>query len=255
MKEKAEAVADILRMITGRKKKKHFTSAIIVAAGSSERMQASVSKQFLNVAGIPTIARTLSAFEKSEYINEIILVTRSEDKEKMKKIAVDYSISKLKAIEYGGKTRQESVLAGLEKIDEKSDFVAIHDGARCLVSPSIIEKVCLAAFESGAATAAHRVTDTVKIEGTLQFVKSTPERDKVWLAQTPQVFRSNLYRVAAYTAKKERFTATDDTSLVENINYRVKLVDCGKDNIKITLPGDVELAEFILSKRNKTDLS
>jgi 2-C-methyl-D-erythritol 4-phosphate cytidylyltransferase len=255
MKEKTEAIADILRMISGKKKKKYFISAIIVAAGNSERMQSSVSKQFLNVAGIPIIARTLSAFQKSQYINEIILVTRPEDKEKMSKIAAEYSISKLKAIEHGGKTRQESVLAGLEKIDERSDFVAIHDGARCLVSPSIIEKVCLAAFESGAATAAHRVTDTVKIESALQFVKSTPERDKVWLVQTPQVFGSNLYRVAAYTAKKDSFTATDDTSLVENINYRVKLVDCGKDNIKVTLPGDVELAEFILSKRNTADLS
>ena len=136
-------------------------------------------------------------------------------------------------------------------MDKRSKYVAISDGARCLVTPTIINSVCRSAYKYRAATAAHRSTDTVKIADKKGFIDSTADRDIVWLAQTPQVFKTKLYRAAAYTALKKGFKATDDNSLVENVGHAVRLVECGAQNIKITTREDVAIAEGILLDRQK----
>ena len=146
-----------------------------------------------------------------------------------------------------------SVLKGLDAVSSKSKFVAIADGARCLTTPDQIDIVCHTAYKYKAATAAHRSTDTVKIADKKGFIESTADRNMVWLAQTPQVFKTNLYRSAAYTAFKKGFEATDDNSLVENIKYPIRLVECGAQNIKITTREDLCLAEAILQDRKRVE--
>lgn len=226
---------------------KHFTSAIIAAAGSSERF--GENKQALNILDVPVLIHTLRAYDASDCIDEVIIVTRKDDIELWQKQCDLFSIKKVKKIIEGGKTRQESVLKGFEAIDEKAKFVAIADGARCLVTPTNINDVCFAAYKNKAATAAHQATDTVKIARSGRFIESSPDRSTVWLAQTPQVFKVNLYRAAAYTALKENVNVTDDNSLVEFIGHPIYLVECGAQNIKITTKDDVIIAESILKQR------
>jgi 2-C-methyl-D-erythritol 4-phosphate cytidylyltransferase len=223
------------------------TSAVIVAAGNSTRMGKGVSKQLLKLSGVPALARTLHAFSQSGYIDEIILVTRAEDMHDITLLLTKYGIKKPVRLVVGGATRADSVKRGVAAIDKKAKFVAIHDGARCLVTPQMIKKVLRAAYMHRAATAACTVHDTVKIATKRGFIERTENRDLVWLAQTPQVFDVNLYRAALANVKDD--TLTDDSQLIEAIGYPVKLVDCGKENIKITTPDDIDMAEFILSKR------
>ena len=138
---------------------------------------------------------------------------------------------------------------GLDAVDGHAKFVAISDGARCLITEDQITAVCRAAYKYKAATAAHRSTDTVKIADSKGFIDSTTDRKTVWLAQTPQVFKTKLYRAAAYTAMKKGFEGTDDNMLVENIHHPVRLVECGAQNIKITTREDMVYAEALLQKR------
>lgn len=248
----ARKISDVIRAVCGKERYKR-TAAIIVAAGDSSRMQGQ-NKQFLSVGGIPVLARSVMAFQSSPCIDEIVVVTKKDDIRSVIDICEKYSCDKVIAVVGGGANRQESVWLGFGEISDNSEFVAIHDGARCLVTPECIEKVCHEAYVYGAATAAHRVTDTVKKTGKNTYAEETLDRDKIWLANTPQVFSSNLYRAAAYTARENNFLATDDCSLVEHIGYStVKLVECGKDNIKITVPDDIEFAELLLELRKKKE--
>ena len=242
----AEFAADVVLTLGG-KDSSPRTAAIIVAAGSSTRMGAKVSKQFLEVNGTPVLAHTLHAFEKSRYIDEIIVVSRAEDIDTVKRLGAAHKISKLTQVVCGGDTRAASVRRGFRKIHPKTRFVAIHDGARCLVTPQQIAKVCRMAYRHHAATAACPVCDTVKLKNQRGFIETTIDRSKVFLAQTPQVFHADLSRAALAYVKDD--SITDDNQLMERIKHPVKLVDCGKENIKITTPDDIAMAEFILSKR------
>lgn len=242
----AGKVADLLRLAGG--KKRPHTSAIIVAAGSSTRMGSTVSKQFLEVAGIPVLARTLLAFENTKQIDEIIVVARQSELALVSELATKWRISKLAAVVTGGDTRAASVKNGFLHVHHTAKFVAIHDGARCLVTPEMIEKVCRAAYRHKAATAACTVFDTVKTATRRGFIAKTVDRSSVYLATTPQIFSTNLYRAALETVKNAELL-TDDNQLMERLPYPVKLVDCGKDNLKITEPRDMRLAEFILKER------
>ena len=248
IEELAHGVADVLRAAQGKKKYKP-TGAIIVAAGGSSRMQG-IDKQFLEVCGMPVIAHSVKAFELCPAIDEIIIVTKEESVDAMRALCQSHGFSKVKDIVVGGATRQESVWNGFLKIDDSTEFVAIHDGARCLITPEQIERIVLEAYRCGAATAATPATDTVKRSEKGGFISETVDRDKVWLAQTPQVFSSNLYRAASYTASEAKFSATDDCMLAERIKFNtVKLVDCGKYNLKITTQDDIAVVDAILSKR------
>ena len=244
-------ITGALRAISGTPHPKNFTSAIIAAAGLSERFGGDVTKQMTEIRGVPVLIHTLKAFEQADCIHEIVVVAKLNEISAWEILCREHGITKVTKIVQGGFTRQESVLCGLDAVDKKSKFVAISDGARCLITPDIINSVCRSAYKYKAATAAHRSTDTVKIADKKGFIDSTADRDTVWLAQTPQVFKTKLYRAAAYTALKKGFTATDDNSLVENIGHPIRLVECGARNIKITTREDIAIAEGVLCDREK----
>ena len=244
-------IVGVLRAISGSPNPKNFTSAIIAAAGLSERFGGSVTKQMTELCGEPVLVHTIKAYEETDCIHEIIIVARHDEIPFWEKICKDYGFKKVSKIVAGGHTRQESVMKGLDEVDDKSKFVAIADGARCLTTPYNIKDVCRAAYKYKAATAAHRSTDTVKIADSKGFIDKTTDRDTVWLAQTPQVFRTKLYRAAAYNALKEGFKGTDDNSLVEFIGHPIRLVECDAQNIKITTQYDMAVAEGILNKRKE----
>ena len=246
-------IAGVLRAISGSPHPKNFTTAIIAAAGMSTRFGGSTTKQRTELCQKPVLYHTLRAYEKADCIHEIILVAKKDEIPVWEKLCRDYGFFKVKAIIEGGATRQESVLGGFESIDKRAKFVAIADGARCLITPEQITSVCRAAYKYRAATAAHRSTDTVKIADSRGFIDYTTDRNSVWLAQTPQVFQVNLYRVAAYTALKRSFEATDDNSLAEQLKHPVRLVECGANNIKITTREDLPIAEAILRERRRAE--
>ena len=242
-----ETAADLVQ-IAGGKNPAPRTSAIVVAAGNSTRMGGKSSKQLLMLHGRPVLAHTLLAFEAARQIDEIVVVARREDLEAVWEIRDRYHITKLQAVTHGGATRALSVQRGLAKIHLKARYVAIHDGARCLITPEQIGRVCRAAYRYRAATAATRVTDTVKIASKRGFIESTLDRDRVVLVQTPQIFHTDLYRAALVHAKDVE-SLTDDNALIEQLPYPVKLVEIGADNLKITRPEDLARAEFVLKQR------
>ena len=246
-------IVGVLRAVSGSDHPKNFTTAIIAAAGLSERFGGSVTKQMTELCGLPVLVHTLKAYQNSESIHQIIIVARNDEITFWQMTCQKYGLDKVSDIVPGGNNRQESVLKGLEAVSDKAKFVAIADGARCLITPEQIKEVCHAAYKYKAATAAHRSTDTVKIADSKGFIDKTADRDSVWLAQTPQVFRTKLYRAAAYTALKEGFTATDDNSLVEFVGAPIRLVECGAQNIKITTYDDMAIAEGIIKKRAEAD--
>lgn len=246
--ELARDTAELLRAVAA-KPAKHFTSALIAAAGSSTRMGTSTSKQLLDIDGTPVLARTLLAYEHAATVQEIVIVARKEDFDTFRALAEQYKITKLKRITTGGATRQDSVLRGLSVLSPKTRFLAIADGARCLITPEQIDRVNLTAYRTQAASAAVPATDTVKLTDEKGRAISTPDRSRVWLAQTPQTFSLALYRAAAYYAKENGVEATDDNALLEAVGHPVTMVDCGKENIKITTPGDIYLARAILARR------
>ncbi len=244
-------IAGIFRAISGSPHPKNYTSAIIAAAGMSERFGGDTTKQMTELCGDPILVHTLRAYQRAECIHEIVIVAKKNEIPVWETLCRDYGFYKVFKIVPGGPTRQESVMKGLDEVSKQSKFVAIADGARCLTNEDQINAVCRAAYKYKAATAAHRSTDTVKIADSKGFIESTADRNTVWLAQTPQVFKTNLYRSAAYTALKKDYEATDDNSLVEFIHHPIRLVECGANNIKITTREDLPLAEAILRERKR----
>ena len=240
-------ITDTVRGIAGKKDRIEPTTAIIVASGNSTRMGEGISKQMMLLDGIPVVARTIMAFDKCEYINEIIVVAKEEEFYLYQEFQKLYKFKKLVRLVSGGNTRQDSVRNGFAAISNGTRFVAIHDGARCLITGEQIEKVCSAAFKVGSATAATRAIDSVKISnGKNLFIDSSANRDHIWLAQTPQVFKREIYELALKKAAADKLTVTDDNSLVENLGCSIKLVECGRNNIKITTPDDIPLALAII---------
>ncbi|CDE03821.1 2-C-methyl-D-erythritol 4-phosphate cytidylyltransferase [Anaerotruncus sp. CAG:390] len=247
-KKKFDDAADILRTVIGKTQNRR-TAAIIVAAGSSERMGGTTPKQFLPLCGMPVVAMTIRAYEDADCINDIIIVIRPGDEHYYDEYREKFGFTKIRALVHGGATRQESVMNGIQAADDGVAFFAIADAARPLTTPDIIRSVCLAAYKYSAATAATPAVDSIKTADERGFISATVERSTVWQVQTPQVFGANLYRAAAYTARDEGFAASDDNSLVEHIGYKVRLVDCGRENIKITTECDIPIAEAIINFR------
>ena len=228
------------------------TGAVILAAGESKRMGV-INKLFYRIDGIPVLAHSLIAYQKCPLISEIVVVAKPEDYSKIQEIKIQYGITKLIKLARGGETRQESAKNGVEKLSDKIKYIAIADGARCLTTPTQITKVCLAAYRQISACAAHKVTDTVKRATVLHNTTETIDRNDIWEMQTPQVFHASLYQAAMLRAQDDKITATDDSTLVEKLGYRVHLVECGIGNIKITTVEDIPFAEAVLNyrKRNK----
>ena len=245
-------ITDTVRAVAGKKDRIQPTSAIIVASGNSTRM-GGISKQMMMLDNIPVVARTIMAFDECEFINEIIVVAKAEEFYLYQEFQKIYHFKKLTKLVSGGATRQESVKNGFEAISKDSKFVAIHDGARCLITPEQIKTICAAAYKCGGATAATRAVDSVKISsGKNLFIESSANRNHVWLAQTPQVFRADMYELALIKAQKDGLEVTDDNSLMENISVRIKLIECGRNNLKITTPDDIPLALAIIKSREES---
>lgn len=228
---------------------KNATAAIILAAGSSTRMGKDQNKQLLKINGIPVLARTLLAYQKCDLIRQIVVVARPADFEQILAMRKEYGISKLNKLVPGGATRQDSARRGVTNIDSKMRYVAIADGARCLVTPEQIRRVCLRAYEFKAASAGHQICSSVKRTSALGTIKESVDRDHLWVAQTPQIFHTSLYHAAMFKVASDKFQATDDNALVEHLGYQVKMVECGRENIKITKPEDLAFAEAIAQSR------
>ena len=244
-------IAGILRAIAGKPDPKNFTSAVICAAGSSTRMGSDTTKQFIELDGLPIVARTLMAYEAADTIHEIIVVAKEDEIPLYADFSEQYGITKLKKVIAGGETRQDSARLGSDEVDERCKFVAIADAARCLTTPVEIQRVCHAAYQWGAASAGVPATDTVKVVDSSVFIESTPDREYTWLAQTQQVFGLTLYRTAAYVSRDENFKTTDDNQLAEYIHVPVKMVRCSRENLKVTEPLDLLIAQVILDERAK----
>ncbi len=228
------------------------TAAVILAAGSGQRFSdIAGEKQNCDLFDMPVILRTVLAFEKCGVISEIVVVCRKEDNDDYRKMFDEQNITKLTTVTAGGSTRAESSLIGFECISDKAKFVAIHDGARCLVTPEMIEGTVREAWIHGAAAAGHASTDTVKYSEDGMFITETVDRSKVWLIGTPQVFMTNMYRAAAYMAKKDGAAVTDDCMMAERLGFKVRLVEVGTENIKITTKSDIYAAEGILKMRDE----
>ncbi len=228
-----------------------YTSAMILAAGSGTRFSGVPgAKQNIELCALPVIVRTVTAFERCPLVDEIIIVCRGEDVPSYENFSEKYGFTKISKVVAGGKERIDSAMAGVDSVSDKSKFIAVHDGARCLITPEQIEKTLRLAYEKGAAAAGHPSTDTVKYSEDGLTVGETVDRRKVWLIGTPQVFMANMYRAAIYMAKKDSAAVTDDCMMVERLGFKVHLVDVGCENIKITNPEDIYIAEGILKKRS-----
>lgn len=246
-------IAGVLRAIAGKPHPKNFTSAVICAAGSSTRMGEGNSKQFIELEGLPVVVRTLMAYEAADSIHEIIVVAKEDEIPLYDSIKETYGITKLSKVVKGGKTRQESARFGSDEVDKKCKYIAVADAARCLITPEEINRVVHAAYQWGAASAGIKAHDTVKVCDKSAFIDYTPERKLVWLAQTPQAFQINLYRAAAYVCRDEKFEATDDNQMAEHIRVPVKMVECSRENIKITEPSDLVFAKAVLAVRKEAE--
>lgn len=222
-------------------------SAIILAAGAGKRMMSDITKQRMSLLGKTVIERTLEAFDASSTVDEIVVVARAEELSYMQGVA-DMTLKKPHCVVMGGQTRVESAKLGFDSITESSQFVAIHDGARCLITPQMIDSVIRKAFECGAATAVSESTDTLKRVDENGVIIDTIPRETVYRAQTPQVFSVDVYR-RAVSNTDAAFYATDDNMMVEALGVDIYCVNLGQSNIKITTQDDLILAELILKKR------
>lgn len=221
------------------------TAALIVAGGIGNRMGTDIPKQFLEINGKELISYTIDTFVSCDFIDKIVVVCHQSYLEHCKEI-LD-GITKEFVVVCGGKTRQESVYNGLIKLD--SDYVLIHDAVRCLVTKEEIKRLYETLLKNGSCTLAVKAKDTIKISDENQFVAKTLPREVLWQIQTPQAFITKEILYAHEYAVKTDFIGTDDCSVMENINKKVKLVEGSYENIKITTPSDLEIAKVILKGR------
>ena len=234
--------------------KNNKTCAIIAAAGKSTRMNLAggMSKQFIEIGGKTVIEKTIAVFSSCDYIDEIIITAKPDDTGKIREIAENADLHKVKKIVAGGETRQESVFNAVKEVSENIDFIAVHDGARCFITLEDIVKVILKAFKTGAAAAGTKVTDTIKLIGENNNIIHTVDRDFLWAVQTPQIFRKDIYTQAMRAMQSINLcetgvkNITDDCAVVESIGYPVSLVECSKYNIKITDMQDLLFLKRIL---------
>lgn len=222
-------------------------AAVIVAAGSATRMRG-IDKMLVPLAGVPVVLRSVRALAASDCIDSLVIVTRTECMETLRTLCAE--VSKPVTVVAGGASRPESVLAGLAALPEGTELAAIHDGARPLVTQAVIAEAVEAAERCGAAAPAVPVHDTIK-QAENGLVRATPERKTLFAVQTPQVFDVKLLKTVLRAAMERGIALTDDCSAVEAAGKPVVLTQGCEENLKITTPVDLTLAEAIL-KRRKT---
>lgn len=237
--------------------KSYRTAAVVLAAGSGKRMNVGVKKQYMEIAGRPVLYYSLKAFEES-FIDEIVLVVSQDEIEQVQESYVNrYGFQKISRIVAGGKERYHSVACGLQAVRQDCDFVFIHDSARPMLTQEILQRAYRAVQEEEACVVGVPSKDTVKIADEQGYVSVTPNRSLVWNVQTPQVFSYPLvYSAYEELLQKEQellaagVQITDDAMVVEYLaRHKVKLVEGSYENIKITTPEDVQIAERYLQSR------
>jgi 2-C-methyl-D-erythritol 4-phosphate cytidylyltransferase len=226
------------------KPKQEKVAVVIVAAGEGRRMEG-IDKVLVPLAGEPLLLRTTRPFQQCPAVSQIVVVVSGQKEQQCRTLVAGPDWSKVTEICLGGDRRQDSVAAGLKRLRE-FDWVIIHDGARPLVTVDLIERGLEAARETGAAAAAVPVTDTIKTVDANGIVRQTLPRQNLRAVQTPQVFRFDVIQIAHYQDIED---VTDDASLVERLGHKVKLYMGSYDNIKVTTPADLALAEIILRRR------
>ena len=233
-------ISDIIR----KGLKLRYCGAVIVAAGTASRM-GGVDKMFAPLQDKPVLRYSLEAFQNAIAVKEIVVVTRPDLLEQVRLQCV--SFDKVQAVVAGGATRQESVEKGIAALSKKVKLVAVHDGARPLISQAVIDRTVRAANSYNAAAPAIPVKDTIKVaDGGL--VVSTPERSRLWAVQTPQVFDKDILSAALVKAKQDDAAVTDDCSAVERMGVKVKLVEGEEQNLKITTPMDLKVAQMLMEE-------
>lgn len=235
----------LVDLLKGRQAK--HCAVVIVAAGQSSRMRGE-DKILSLLQGKTVIAWSIEAFEACQMVDEIVVVTRQDLLEPVRALCVENGYRKVKAVTEGGATRVESVMRGLDHVTEKSGLAAIHDGARPFVTGSVIESTIRKARECYAAAPAIPVKDTIK-SAENHMVLHTPDRKKLFAVQTPQIFDFDLLRGALQNALDHDIPITDDCSAVEALGMRVFLTEGCEENIKITTPMDLVMANAILERR------
>ena len=235
------------------------TVAVVLAAGSGSRMKTDVKKQYMEIGGKPLVYYSLKAFEES-IIDDIVLVVSRGDVDYVKnEIVKKYGFDKVTAVVEGGLARYHSVRLGLQAADPNSDYAFIHDGARPFIDRDIIMRSFQAVKEYKACVVGMPAKDTIKISDEKGFAASTPDRNLMWTVQTPQVFSYKMILELYQRLDREEgdlmakgINITDDAMVVEYYtDTKVKLVEGSYDNIKITTPEDIAVAEAIIDRRSR----
>lgn len=230
-----------------------MNAVVIAAGGSGERFGDAAGKQLALVAGLPVLAHTILAFERCPDVDAIVVVTHPDRVEEYRRAAVDASgATKVIAVVAGGATRIQSVRAGLAALPDGVDLVAIHDGARAAVTAKSISAAFAALAQRAdvdGVVVGHPSVDTIKEVDAAGIVIATPDRNRYWVAQTPQVFRPAALSRAYWKAGISGFEGTDDASLVEAQGGTVLMVEGPRSNLKVTVPEDLDMLAALLTAR------
>lgn len=225
---------------------------MVPAGGTGKRMGAGAPKQFLMLGGVPMMVHALRALERAPSVTEVVLVVPKEEQARaLSEVVERHGLKKVLKVVPGGATRQESVHHGLHEVAGDVEIVVVHDAVRPFVTPDLIERSIEAARKHGGAIAAVPMKDTPKQAGPDGLIQRTLDRHELWLAQTPQTFRRALVVEAYRKAEIEHVHGTDDAALMERLGHKVGLVEGSWENIKITTPEDMILAEAILAAKKK----
>ena len=222
---------------------------LIPAAGMGRRMGSERNKLLLTLLGKPLLAWTLLAAEEARDISWIGIMGQIADQPDFKAILAELSLSKPVQLILGGETRQESVYNGLQALPAAAERVLIHDGARCLATPQLLERCAAALLDCPGLIAAVPVKDTIKVVDETGIIQDTPDRRQLWAAQTPQGFEVQLLKQCHNKGRDSGWEVTDDAALFERCGLPVRIVEGEETNLKVTTPVDLAIAEFILRQR------
>ncbi|MEC4983142.1 MAG: 2-C-methyl-D-erythritol 4-phosphate cytidylyltransferase [Oscillatoria sp. PMC 1068.18] len=222
---------------------------LIPAAGMGRRMGSDRNKLLLTLLAKPLLAWTLEAAEASRQINWIGIMGQKIDFPDFQTIVAQVNLTKPVKLIQGGETRQQSVYNGLQALPSEAERVLIHDGARCLVTPELFDRCGEALLSCQGLIAAVPVKDTIKVVDEAKVIQSTPNRQNLWAAQTPQGFAVPLLKQCHQQGKNSGWEVTDDAALLEKCGFPVKVVEGEETNLKVTTPVDLAIAEFILHQR------
>ena len=237
------SVSDFIRKIHH-----SFCTAVVVAAGASSRM--GKDKLFLPLDGVPVLARTLTALNAADAVDELIVVTQPEKLEKVAAMKSQYGLNKLSKVVVGGASRTESALAGASEADPRAKIICIHDAVRPFVTPDIIADAVHYAVLYQSAAPAVPVKDTIKVASD-GVVSETPDRAQLFAVQTPQAFQADIIKAALSAALRDGVSYTDDCAAVEALGVKTYLCRGSEENIKLTTPADLPVAEAILKGRRE----